>query len=72
MRVRIVDPATAPGLIDPDTKRRPFIDPETGRVLTEAIVPDTQYWHRRVRDREIELVIDGPTGREPIVPLTTR
>lgn len=72
MKVRITHPENARGLIDPDTKRRPFIDPETGEVITEADVPDTSFWHRRIADREIELVDATPTGLEPIAPLTTR
>lgn len=75
MKVRLVIVEAARGLIDPETKRRPFLDPETGRALTEANVPDTSFWRRRVAAHEIELVVDepgAPTGREPVTPLTTR
>lgn len=72
MKVRPANPDTAAGLIDPDTKRSPFIDPETKQVLAEATVPATSFWLRRLQAREVELVNDQPTGREPVTPLTTR
>lgn len=70
MKVKPTNPETAAGLIDPHTKRCPFIDAE-GKPTAEADVPDTSFWHRRLRDGEIERV-DQPTGREPVTPLTTR
>lgn len=72
MKVRLVNPETAAGLIDPVTKRTPFIDPETKRVLAEADVPETSFWARRVLAGEIARVDTQPSGREPIAPLTTR
>lgn len=76
MKVQLVNPALAAGLIDPDTKRSPFIDPETKQVLTEATVPVTNFWVRRVLDGDLRRIDDqltsAPTGREPIAPLTTR
>lgn len=72
MKVRIVNPENAAGLIDPVTGRRPFVDAETGNTRSEADVPDTTFWRRRLQAGEIDLVIDGPTGREPVTPLTTR
>lgn len=72
MKVRPTDPATAAGLIDPDTKRSPFIDPETGAVRESAEVNETTHWVRRLRAGEIALVGDAPTGLEPVTPLTTR
>jgi len=74
MKVTPADPATAAGLIDPDTRRSPFIDPVTKGVLAEADVPETIFWFRRLRAGEV-IRIDqsgAPTGREPVAPLTTR
>lgn len=70
MKVKLVNPV-APGLIDPITKRRPFLDAD-GNVLEQAEVPETSYWIRRVMDGDIARVDSEPTGREPIAPLTTR
>lgn len=72
MRVKIVNPDNAPGLIDPVTRRSPFIDPSTGGVLAEADVPENTHWIRRLRAGEVERVAAAPTGSEPIAPLTTR
>lgn len=75
MKVRIVNPENAAGLIDPVTGRRPFVDAETGRVRLVADVPSTSFWHRRVQDHEIEIDLadaPAPTGLEPVTPLTTR
>lgn len=78
MRVKPTNPANAVGLIDPQTMRSPFIDPETGEVLDSAVVPDNTFWTRRLLHGELELVAETatptttPTGREPIAPLTTR
>lgn len=76
MRVKPTNPANAVGLIDPQTMRSPFIDPETGEVLASAVVPDNMYWTRRLLHGELELELvtetTTPTGREPIAPLTTR
>jgi len=76
MRVKIANPELAAGLVDPHTKRRPFLDPE-GRPILDAIdVPDTSHWARRVRDGSIVRVAAAtaaePSGAEPIPPLTTR
>ena len=74
MQVKLVNPANAAGLIDPHTKRSPFIDPETKQVLVEANVGETNFWLRRVQAGELERVDErpAPTGREPVTPLTTR
>jgi hypothetical protein len=72
MKVKPVNPANAAGLIDPVTKRSPFVDPMTGAVLDTADVPETLFWHRRLLHGEIELVGATPTGAEPVAPLTTR
>jgi hypothetical protein len=71
MKVKPTNPATAAGLIDPDTKRSPFIAPDTGRLRESAEVPETIFWTRRLMAGEIERV-DEPTGLEPVAPLTTR
>lgn len=51
-------------------------DPHTKRPLPAEgdDVPDTSFWHRRLRDGDVVLVTDRatPTGNEPIAPLTTR
>ena len=73
MKVKLVNPANAAGLIDPHTKRSPFIDPETKQVLVEANVGETNFWLRRVQAGELERIDRStPTGREPLTPLTTR
>ncbi len=74
MRVKLLNEAAAAGLLDPNTKRSPFIDPTTGKVLAEADVPETSHWVRRLLDGDIERVIDDPkpSGREPVAPLTKR
>jgi len=79
MKVRIHDRGIAEGLIDPVTKRSPFVEvtvnPETGevtkKILDVAEVPETNHWIRRIQSKEIARVVE-PTGREPIAPLTTR
>jgi len=73
MRVKIANPDNAAGLKDPHTRRSPFIDPETGKVIPEADVPESTHWLRRVRDGEIVRIDEpAPIGNEPIQPLTTR
>jgi hypothetical protein len=74
MKVKLVNPANAAGLIDPVTKRSPFIDPENGKVLDTADVPENTFWVRRVLHGEITRVAETvqPVGNEPIKPLTTR
>ena len=74
MKVKLVNTANAAGLIDPHTKRSPFIDPETKAVRTEADVGETNFWLRRVQAGEVERVDErtAPTGLEPLTPLTTR
>jgi hypothetical protein len=74
-----VKPARAGDIIrDPRTKQQ--LPAEGGRV------PDTSFWHRRLRDGDVVLVEDEPaappaaepakattpTGLEPVTPLTTR
>lgn len=75
MRVKPVHPEHAVGLIDPHTKRTPFIDPETGKVIAADVAEDI-YWTRRLRAGEIvrcdETATAQPVGNEPIAPLTTR
>jgi hypothetical protein len=88
MKVRATDPSTAHALIDPDTKRSPFVDATTKNILEHADVPENNFWTRRMLAGEIERVPEPapravgehaehadraePTGREPIAPLTTR
>lgn len=64
----------AAGLIDPVTRRSPFIDPETKQVVEIADVPDVVHWHRRILDGDIARINESvqPVGDEPIKPLTTR
>ncbi len=68
MRVKPANPGAV--IRDPQTKRRL---PDEG-----ASVPDTNFWHRRVRAGDVVLVEEepaareAPTGREPVTPLTTR
>ena len=73
MKVKLADPANAAGLIDPVTRRSPFLDAE-GKVLETADVPENVFWTRRVLAGEVTRVDDAPapTGREPVAPLTTR
>lgn len=72
MKVKPTNSPTAHGLVDPDTRRSPFVDSE-GRVLDVADVPDTAFWRRRLIAREIEILESNePTGLEPMTPLTTR
>jgi hypothetical protein len=72
MRVKIVNPDHAAGLIDPQTRRSPFLDPE-GKVIESADVPETSHWVRRLRAGEVARVESTkPVGDEPIKPLTTR
>lgn len=61
MKVKPVDPAAV--IRDPVTKRQL---PAEG-----ADVPESSFWIRRLTGGEI-VRIDQPTGREPVVPLTTR
>lgn len=73
MKVKLVNLAYAAGLIDPVTRRRPFIDPTTGEPIESADVPETNFWIRRVSARELVRVdVPAPSGSEPIPPLTTR
>lgn len=73
MRVKIANLETAAGLIDPVTKRRPFIDPETGDAIECADVPESNFWIRRVMARELIRIESAErTGADPIPPLTTR
>jgi len=67
MRVRPTDPAAV--IRDPKSKR--ILPAEGGKV------PGTMFWKRRVRDGSVVVEPDedeapAPTGREPVVPLTTR
>ena len=70
MRVKLTNPDTAAGLIDPQTKRCPFLDAEDKPQL-EADVPETNFWVRRILDGDLTR-LDEPTGSEPITPLTNR
>jgi hypothetical protein len=73
MKVKIVNPDTAAGLIDPHTKRSPFIDATTGETILGPVdVPENNHWVRRIIAGEIERAESTPTGSEPIAPLTTR
>jgi hypothetical protein len=75
MKIKLVNPAVAAGLIDPVTMRSPFIDPVTKEVIETADVPENNFWVRRVLYGEvvrIDQTAVQPTGREPILPLTTR
>lgn len=53
-------------------------DPRTRQPLPAdgADVPDTNFWHRRIRSGEVAAVEDAgdrmPTGLEPVTPLTRR
>ena len=72
MKVRLVIVDHAAGLIDPVTRRSPFIDPDTKQVRLEADVAETSFWLRRIADGSIARATSQPTGREPVLPLTTR
>lgn len=71
MKVKIAIPANAAGLIDPIARRSLFMDAD-GKLVEIADVPDNIFWRRRVLAGEVTLVVDAPTGAEPIAPLTTR
>lgn len=50
-------------------------DPHTRRPLPDegADVPETSFWHRRLRDGDVVRITAGPpSGMEPVAPLTTR
>lgn len=66
MKVKLTDRAIAAGMLDPHTKRSPFINPETKGVLEVADVPDNIHWRRRMLAGELELVADA----EPVVEET--
>lgn len=74
MIVKLINLAVADGLIDPVTKRRPFVDPATGQAIATPVdVPDTSHWYRRIREGDIARVDEpAPSGMEPVAPLTTR
>ena len=73
MKAKLVNHDVAVGLIDPITKRRPFIDPETGQPIMDAVeLQDTSFWRRRAAEGDIRIEQPEPTGNEPIAPLTTR
>jgi hypothetical protein len=73
MKVKLVNPEHAAALVDPHTKRSPFLDAK-GRVQETADVPENNFWVRRVQDGSLERldVPTQPTGNEPVAPLTTR
>ena len=73
MKVKLVNRDHAAGLIDPHTKRSPFLGPD-GVVVEIADVPDTNFWVRREIAGEIERVASVPPGPvlAPVTPLTTR
>lgn len=61
MKVKLLILDHAPGMIDPHSKRTPFIvadpdDPTKTSVVAVAEVPETSFWVRRVLDGEIERV----------------
>lgn len=74
MKVKLLRPEQAAVLRDPVTKRSPFIDPDTGAVIAEATVPDTNHWARRVNDGTLERIDrdDAPGPGAPLTPLITR
>lgn len=72
MKVKLVNPEHALGLIDPQNLRAPFIDPETKRVVMTADVPESSFWVRRVISGELVRVGDPPVVLAPITPLSTR
>lgn len=76
MKVKLVNPETAAGLLDPQTRVSPFIDPETKKVIEVADVPENSHWLRRINAGEVTRVDDAersaPKGNEPVAPLTTR
>lgn len=74
MKVKLLRPEQAAGLRDPVTKRRPFVDPDTGAVVLEAVVPDTTHWDRRVLDGTLGRLdrLDAAMPSAPLTPLTTR
>lgn len=73
MKVKLVILDHAAGMIDPQTKRSPFLDPETKQVIEIVDVPENSHWVRRVLAGElVRIETDQPVGNEPIKPLTTR
>lgn len=74
MRVKPTNPDHAVGLVDPHTKRRPFIDPVTGAVLESADVPENTHWVRRLQAGEIVRVDDAakPAGGAPASTATSK
>lgn len=73
MKAKLINPDVATGLIDPVSKRRPFVDTATGHPILEAVdLPDTSFWIRRAMDGDIRVEQPEPSGNEPIAPLTTR
>lgn len=67
MRVKYADPSKP--VRDPVTKLHPHGE---GDAAGSFEVPDNTFWHRRLRDGDVVRVSEVPTGREPLVPLTTR
>lgn len=65
MKVKPVNPELAAGLIDPVTRRSPFIDPMTKAILDSAEVPENVFWGRRLRAGEIERVEDDAPATAP-------
>jgi len=72
MKAKLVNTEVATGLIDPVTKRRPFLDPDGNPILDTVELQDTNFWRRRALDGDIRIEQAEPTGNEPIAPLTTR
>ncbi|HEY6038259.1 MAG TPA: DUF2635 domain-containing protein [Kofleriaceae bacterium] len=64
MKVKPVDPNAV--IRDPQTLQK--LPPEGGEV------PENTFWTRRLQQGDVVRVEETatPTGREPIVPLTTR
>lgn len=74
MKVKLANLALAAGLIDPHTRRSPFIGAD-GKPVETADVPETSHWIRRVMSGEVARIAETeptPTGSEPVKPLTTR
>lgn len=65
--------------VKPTNRETVIRDPKTRRILPPegGKVSDSNFWRRRLRDGDVELD-EGeperpmPTGREPVMPLTTR
>lgn len=71
MKVKYADPSKP--IRDPVTLRYPHLGGDNGDQVLEVFnVPETTFWIRRLLACELVRVVDAPTGREPVAPLTTR